>query len=165
MPSPPGAQPSSLARVRRLAHLLDTSIPLPFGVRVGWDAVLGLVPGLGDGVGTLLSAYIVVQAARLGAPSPLLLRMLGNVALEALAGVVPLVGDVFDAAWKANVRNVRLLEEHLAAPGPARASSSAWVVAVVLLLAGVVAVAVVLTVLVLRALGLGGAPQAGGPGG
>jgi hypothetical protein len=161
MARPAAPPPTALVRVRRLAHLLDTSIALPFGVRIGWDAVIGLVPGLGDGVGTLLSSYIVLQAARLGAPPAVLLRMLGNVALEALAGAVPLVGDVFDAAWKANVRNARLLEAHVATPGAARVSSTARVVAVVLLLVALLVAAGALSVLALGALaeGWGGRPR------
>ena len=114
---------ADLDHVRRLARQLDTAIPLPGGMRIGWDAVLGLIPGLGDWAGALLSSYIILQAMRLGAPREVLLRMVGNVGLEALVGSVPFFGDVFDAAWKANVRNVRLLEDHLAAPRGTRRAS------------------------------------------
>lgn len=75
--------------------------------------MIGLVPVAGDIAGVLLSTYIVVQAARLGAGKGLLARMALNVAIEGLAGMVPLAGDVFDAWWKANQRNVRLLEKWL----------------------------------------------------
>ncbi len=150
---------ASLAQVRRLSQLLDNSIPLPGGMRVGWDAVIGLVPGVGDTVGMLLSSYIVVQALRLGAPAPVLVRMLGNVALEALVGAVPLLGDVFDAAFKANVRNVRLLEQHVGAPMATRRASSAWVlgiVAALVVLLGLVVGLAVLAVRGLMSLGSGG---------
>ena len=96
--------------VDRLAYLLDDSIPIPgTGRRIGIDAVIGLVPGLGDVAGTALSGVIVVQAARMGAPFSVLLRMVLNVGIEALVGAIPFVGDLFDAWWKANRRNARLL--------------------------------------------------------
>lgn len=116
-----------LGRVDALARLLDDSIPIPgTGRRIGVDAVIGLVPGFGDGAGALLSLYVIVQAARLGVDRATLLRMAGNVAVEALVGVVPLAGDLFDAAFKANLRNVRLLRGHLDAPEPVRRSSRRW---------------------------------------
>jgi hypothetical protein len=146
------ADPASLEQVRRLARGLDTSIQLPGGFKVGWDAVLGLVPVVGDWAGALLSSYIVLQAVRLGASREVLLRMVGNVAVEALVGAVPFLGDVFDAAWKANTRNVRLLEDHLAAPIATRRASRAWVLGIVVLLVALVALTVTLAVLGVRAL-------------
>jgi hypothetical protein len=146
------ADPASLEQVRRLARGLDTSIQLPGGFKVGWDAVLGLVPVVGDWAGALLSSYIVLQAVRLGASREVLLRMVGNVAVEALVGAVPFLGDVFDAAWKANTRNVRLLEDHLAAPTATRRASRAWVLGIVVLLVALVALTVTLAVLGVRAL-------------
>ena len=104
----------TLARLKHLSYLLDSAFRIPvLGYRVGWDAVLGLVPGLGDAVGTLFSAYIVFEAARLGAPRNVLARMVYNVALEFIIGIIPIVGDLFDAVFKANIRNVRLLERAL----------------------------------------------------
>jgi hypothetical protein len=149
--SPP-TDPAPLTQVRRLAQMLDNSIPLPGGYRIGWDAVLGLIPGLGDGAGALLSTYIVLQAVRLGASREVLVRMLGNVAVEALVGAVPFLGDFFDAAFKANVRNVRLLEGHLANPGTARRASRAWVIGVVVALLAFLTLAIVLAVLTVRGL-------------
>ena len=115
-------------RLARIAWLLDSSIPLP-GTRfsIGLDAIVGLVPGFGDVVGVLLSSYIVREAARLGAPRSVLLRMAWNVALEGVVGMVPLFGDVFDAAWKANQRNYRLLEDYLDHPRRAVRSSRLFV--------------------------------------
>lgn len=97
-------------RLRRLAWLLDSSIRIP-GTRwtVGIDALIGLVPGLGDAVGVLLSSYIVYQAARLGATRGVLARMVLNIAIEGLVGAIPILGDLFDAGFKANQRNIRLL--------------------------------------------------------
>ena len=148
----PSDSAATLEQVRRLARTLDNSIPLPGGVRIGWDAVLGLIPGVGDGAGAVLSSFIVIQAARLGASRSVLTRMVGNVGLEALLGAVPFLGDLFDAAFKANVRNVRLLEQHLAAPGRTQRASTGWVVGLVVVLVGLFVLAGVLAVLLLRAL-------------
>jgi hypothetical protein len=116
-------------RLARLAWLLDNSIPLPgTPFRIGLDAIIGLVPGLGDVIGVLLSSYIVREAARVGAPPSVLTRMAFNVALEGIAGLVPFLGDVFDAAWKANQRNVALLDAHLANPRRTVRSSRLFVV-------------------------------------
>jgi hypothetical protein len=99
-----------LARMNHLAWLLDNSINIPIvNYRIGLDAVIGLVPGIGDIAGLVLSSYIIVQAVRLGVPGATILRMMANVGIETLLGTVPLLGDVFDATYKANVRNVRLL--------------------------------------------------------
>ena len=104
----------SLERLKHLSFLLDSAFQIPIlGYRVGWDAIIGLVPGLGDAVGLLFSSYIVFEAARLGAPKSVLARMVYNVALEFIIGVIPIIGDLFDAVWKANIRNVRLLERAL----------------------------------------------------
>ena len=139
--------PSYDADRRRLAHiawLLDNSIPLPgFNFRIGLDAILGLIPGIGDMLGVLLSTYIVREAARLGAPRSLLTRMAFNVALEGIVGLVPFLGDVFDAAWKANQRNFELLEGHLDNPRKAARASRAFVA---MLIAALVAFVTLLTI-------------------
>lgn len=99
-----------LHQVKTLAWLLDNSIPLPFlNYRVGLDALIGLIPGFGDIAGAAMSSFIVVQAVRLGVPRATLLRMVANIAIETSIGLVPIVGDFFDATFKANVRNVALL--------------------------------------------------------
>ena len=95
------------------ARLLDSSIRLPGGFRIGWDGIIGLIPGIGDAAGLGLSGYLVWRAARLGLPRATLARMVGNVALESAIGIVPIVGDAFDFAFKANVRNVRLMRKAL----------------------------------------------------
>ena len=103
-----------VARLDALATLLDTAFILPgTNVRFGFDALIGLVPGIGDAITTAISLYIVHEARQLGAPAPLILRMLANVALDGFVGAVPLVGDAFDVLWRANRRNVRLLREWL----------------------------------------------------
>jgi hypothetical protein len=124
-----------LAQVRErlawLAWLLDSSIPVP-GTRftIGLEALIGLVPVIGDAIGVFLSSYIVREAAALGVSRSILARMLFNVALEGLIGMIPLAGDLFDAAYKANQRNVRLLNAWLERPHAARRSSRAFVAAV-----------------------------------
>ncbi|HKO87089.1 MAG TPA: DUF4112 domain-containing protein [Burkholderiales bacterium] len=103
--------------LQKLAWLLDSSIPIPgTRMRVGIDALIGLIPGLGDLIGVFLSGYIVREAWRLGAPKSVLMRMAFNVAVEGVVGAIPFFGDLFDAAWKANQRNVRLLQTHYADP-------------------------------------------------
>lgn len=113
-----------IARVRRLTRLLDTSIRIPgTGRRIGLDPLLGLVPWAGDAVGAALSAYLIWESARLGASKGTVTRMLLNVAVETVLGVIPVAGDVFDAVWKANTRNLRLLEGYLADPARAGVAS------------------------------------------
>src|SRR5918996_464286 len=104
-------------RLKQLAWLLDSSIAIP-GTRftIGLEALIGLFPFIGDLIGVVLSSFILKEAARLGAPKSVLMRMSFNVALEGVVGIVPLAGDVFDAAFKANQRNVRLLENWLDEP-------------------------------------------------
>jgi hypothetical protein len=124
-------------RLARLAWLLDSSIPIP-GTRftIGLEALIGLFPVIGDAIGVFLSSYIVREAAALGVSRSILARMMFNVALEGLVGMIPLAGDVFDAAYKANQRNVRLLNAWLEHPRAAQRSSRAFMVA---LTAGLVA--------------------------
>lgn len=102
-----------IERLDRLATLLDTVFMLPgTNIRFGADALIGLVPGVGDGVTTALAAYIVYEAHRLGVPRRVLIRMIGNVAIDGMIGAVPVFGDLFDVAFRANRRNVRILREH-----------------------------------------------------
>ncbi len=103
-----------LARIRRVAWLVDAAFALPgTRFRFGLNSVIGLLPGGGDAVLGLISLYIVHQAHRLGVPAPKLARMVGNVALEVVGGSVPVLGDLFDVALKANLRNIAIIEEHL----------------------------------------------------
>ncbi|MGZ8156941.1 MAG: DUF4112 domain-containing protein [Burkholderiales bacterium] len=129
-----------LDRLGRLAWLLDSAFLLPgTRFRFGLDALLGLIPGLGDALGVLVSSYIIREAARAGAPTSVLMRMALNVAVEGLFGLIPVAGDIFDAAWKANQRNVALLEAVVENPRRAARSSSVVVglvlIGLVLLLA------------------------------
>jgi hypothetical protein len=124
-------------RLNQLAWLLDSSIPIP-GTRltIGIDALIGLFPFIGDLIGVLLSSYILSEAARLGAPKSVLMRMAFNVGVEGVVGIVPFAGDVFDAAWKANQRNVRLLNAWFDHPAKAQRSSRAFAALLILGMAG-----------------------------
>ena len=123
-----------------MAQLLDSAFVVPgTSYRIGLDPILGLVPGLGDLVSPLFAIGILWQARDLAIPRVVQLRMIVNVAIDALLGAVPLVGDLFDFAWKANTMNLALLERH--AQEERTASSGDWlfVVAMVLMLLGIAA--------------------------
>jgi len=116
--SPAQSRAARIARIDALATLLDTAFLLPgTNIRFGFDAMIGLIPGIGDVITTALSLYIVGEARALGAPRHLILRMLANVALDGVVGAVPLLGDAFDVMWRANRRNIALLRNHLIARG------------------------------------------------
>ncbi|CAN5189649.1 hypothetical protein BH23GEM2_BH23GEM2_09790 [soil metagenome] len=142
-----------LRAARALTGVLDTALRIPgTRIRFGLDPLLGLVPGLGDVAGAAMAGYVVVLASRLGAPTPVLLRMLANLGVDTVLGAVPFLGDAFDVAWKANVRNLALLDRYLEEPGTTR-RASALVVAGILVGIGLLAAgAVLLTVVVFRAL-------------
>jgi len=103
-----------LTQAKWLANLMDSNFSIPgTPMRFGWDSVLGLFPGVGDVVTSAISLMIVHHAWQTKA-SPLVLgRMLGNVAIDFVMGLIPIVGDFFDFAFKANRKNARLLERHL----------------------------------------------------
>jgi len=139
-PAPAAAPNESLRRTRAVATLLDEALRIPgTNVRFGVDPLVGLVPGLGDLLGGVASVYIILEAARAGAPSSVLLRMAINVGIDTLVGSLPVVGDLFDFAWKSNTRNVGLLARHLEAPAQTRRASRALVI---LLVAAIIAVIV-----------------------
>jgi hypothetical protein len=140
-----------LAAVRAIAKLMDSAFVLPgTRFRVGLDSIIGLFPVVGDLVGVLVSGYIVSVAARSGVPRTVLARMMLNVGIDAVGGAVPLVGDVFDAAWKANLRNVALLEQAVADPARARRSSRWMIAGLLAVLFAVVAGAVAAGVFLVR---------------
>jgi hypothetical protein len=110
----PRSRRERIARIDALATLLDTAFILPgINVRFGLDALIGLVPGIGDAITTAMSLWIVHEAHQLGAPKHVVARMLGNVALDSVVGAVPLIGDAFDVVWRSNRRNMRLLQDWL----------------------------------------------------
>ncbi|MEQ8847634.1 DUF4112 domain-containing protein [Botrimarina sp.] len=100
---------------RRLAYLLDDVFRIPgTNIRFGWDSIIGLVPGVGDAATTLIALAPVATAWKLGGSRWLIARMLGNVAIDATVGAIPLAGDAFDLFFKANRRNARMLEKFVA---------------------------------------------------
>ena len=115
-----GGPGEALEELDRLARLLDSRWRIPgTDIRFGADALVGLLPGVGDAATGLVSAYIILRAANHGAPKRLLARMAGNVALDTVVGSIPLAGSVFDLFFKANNRNIRLLRRHLEKRGQA----------------------------------------------
>lgn len=110
-----------LRRLDGLARLLDERFGIPGTPwRIGLDGLLGFIPGVGDVIAGGLSLYLLMEARRLGLPRHLQARMLANIAADVVVGSVPVVGDLFDVAFKANRRNLKLLREHLAKRGRTR---------------------------------------------
>jgi Domain of unknown function (DUF4112) len=148
---PLAAVPASLARLRNLSFWLDNAISIPgTKFRFGLDPIIGLLPGGGDTAGLLLSSYIVLEAAKLGASKSVLSSMAFNILLETIAGIVPFFGDFFDATWKSNARNLRLLEEHLQVPQARRANNRWFAFLLIGGLAVVFAGCVFLSILLVR---------------
>src|SRR5262245_37757791 len=107
-----------IARLESVANLLDTAFLIPgTGIRFGFDYVLDLLPGIGDVITSAISLWIVYEAHQLGARPHILARMVANLAVDGVIGAVPIAGDLFDVAWRANRKNVRILREHLARRG------------------------------------------------
>ena len=102
--------------IERLSWFLDESITLPNGYRIGFDGFLGLIPGVGDFIGGLLSSVIIYQAHQYGVPRMVLGRMIINMIIDTVIGAIPILGDVFDFVWKANKRNLALLDDYQQQP-------------------------------------------------
>jgi hypothetical protein len=101
-------------RLRRIAKLMDSQIRVPvLGLRIGADAVLGLVPGVGDAITGLIGAYLIYEAQRLGIPRSAVLRMVANIAFDTAVGAIPVAGDIWDFFFRANDRNMQILARHL----------------------------------------------------
>ena len=112
--STPGKHIAKVSKLRRISRVLDNAITIP-GTKFsfGLDPILGLLPGGGDTITGGISAYIVVEAARMGIPREILGQMVGNILIDSFAGTIPVLGDLFDVGWKSNVKNIELLEKHL----------------------------------------------------
>jgi Domain of unknown function (DUF4112) len=105
---------AALARVEALARVMDSMFEIPgTKVRIGFDAMLGLVPVLGDLLSQAISSYIIWEARRLGVSRFTMARMIGNSAIDTVVGIVPFVGDAFDVVFRANMKNLALLRAHL----------------------------------------------------
>ncbi len=139
----PDIKAPTLKRLRTFSRILDKAITIPgTGIGVGLDPILGLLPAGGDFLGVLLSAYIVLESARLGASKATLGRMTVNIIIDALVGVIPILGDFFDFAWKANDHNIRLLEDHLKFPSQKKRADT-WFVFVLLAILLLLAISLV----------------------
>ncbi|HEV2670744.1 MAG TPA: DUF4112 domain-containing protein [Gemmatimonadales bacterium] len=146
-----------LATLATFAMWLDAGWRIPgTNIRFGLDPILGLIPGVGDAAGAVLAGWIFVEAIRLGASRATLVRIAGNVVLDGGLGAVPILGDIFDFAWKANLRNVALLEPHVLAPAHARGTDRFFIACVIggviLVIAGVLALGILVTRWAFRAL-------------
>ena len=109
---------AALDRLDMLARLFDTAFILPgTNIRFGVEAIMRLVPGIGDAAASALSCYLLYEAHRLQVPSPVFARMAANVAIEGVVGAIPFLGDMFDVGFRANRRNVAILKEHFAREG------------------------------------------------
>ncbi|NRB07838.1 MAG: DUF4112 domain-containing protein [Richelia sp.] len=140
---------ATLKRLRLFSRLLDKAIPIPgTNVGIGLDPILGLIPAGGDFLGVVLSAYIIFESARLGASKKILGKMVSNIVIDALLGVIPILGDIFDIAWAGNQRNMALLEQHLqSSPHGVEKADKLFlfllVIGLLLLAVGVVAFAII----------------------
>ena len=138
MTSTPAKQIAKLDRLRRISRVLDNAIPVPgTKLRLGLDPILGLLPGGGDTITGGISAYIVVEAARMGIPREVLLKMVGNIVIDSFAGTIPVLGDLFDVGWKSNLKNIELLEKHLQITESTK-SDKLLIIGLILLLAVIV---------------------------
>ena len=147
-------QTQRLEALRRISQLLDSAFLLPgTSYRFGLDPILGLIPGIGDLVSPLFTIGILWQGRDLGLPRIVQLRMIVNVAIDTLLGAVPLIGDLFDFAWKANDMNLAMLEKHGYEERPASTGDWLFVVGLTVLLVIMAAMPVVLAGWLIRSLG------------
>jgi hypothetical protein len=117
----PGGPEESVARLEALGRLMDGAFVLPgTNIRLGLDAIIGLVPVAGDVISGLLSSYLIWEARQLGASRWLIARMMGNTLLDTTIGAIPLVGDAFDLLFRANMKNMALLRRHMEKRGLGR---------------------------------------------
>ena len=107
-------QRAILQRLDKFSRFTDSSIGLPFTrFKIGVEPIIGLVPGIGDVIGLAMSGYVLLEAQRAGASKEVKQRMLRNIGIDFVGGLIPVVGDAFDAVYKANTRNTRLLRNYL----------------------------------------------------
>ncbi len=140
--------PQDLVALRRFAYLMDQAFPVPgTKIRIGLDAVLGLIPGIGDVMGAVLSTWIIAGALRHRVPARVILRMVFNIAIDLIFGAIPVAGDVFDFLYEENMKNMRLLEKHRDRTRPPRRTSEIALI-LGLIVAFLVLLALTLVVLV-----------------
>lgn len=124
-----------------LARLLDSAIPLPGGFRIGLDGIIGLIPGVGDAITGLFSLLILQEAYKRRVPKMILVRMAINILIDTLVGAIPILGDIFDFFWKANTKNIQLLDDYTYSPQ--RTYRKATFASVVILMAAVIALCMI----------------------
>lgn len=113
-PGADGDPAGKLDRIEGLATLLDTKFVIPgTGIKLGLDSIIGLIPGIGDSASLVASFVVLARLARLGLPAPIIVRMAANILIDALVGTVPLIGDIFDVAYRANVKNTKIARDWL----------------------------------------------------
>jgi hypothetical protein len=147
---------ATLDRLRRWSTLLDSAYAVPgTNMRVGWDPILGLLPGIGDLLTPLCGIYIVSTAMRLGVPRVVQARMILNVLIDAAIGIVPVLGDLADRVWKANTCNLALLERHAWTIQPPSPWDWVFVVLVAVLMVAALLLPLAAFLWILQALGRG----------
>jgi hypothetical protein len=120
--------------LNNVADLMDRRFTIPgTNFRFGVDSVIGLIPGIGDWAGGLIAIYFPVHAAVVKVPAPVIFRMFLNIIIDILIGSIPLLGDLFDVTWKANVRNVRLMQQYQHDPETTKTHSQWYIWSVVAL--------------------------------
>jgi hypothetical protein len=127
----------TLAPARQIARVMDNLIRvLGTNIGIGLDPILNLIPIAGDAAGTLMSAYLLVTGYRLGVPKRVLMRMMLNIGIDTVVGAIPFFGNIFDFVWKANAKNLHLLEQYTTAPQQTSHSSGVFVGMMLVVLAG-----------------------------
>ncbi|OYZ19279.1 MAG: hypothetical protein B7Y39_12135 [Bdellovibrio sp. 28-41-41] len=135
--------------IRYIADLLDTKFKLPNGWRFGLDGLLGLIPGFGNIVTDIMSFYILIRAALLGCPPAVILRMALNVVIDNIVDKVPVLGLLFDFIWKANTKNIKLMDDYFTNPQKTNKSSKLLMTVMILGLFGLFVACVVLSISIL----------------
>ncbi|MEH1765021.1 DUF4112 domain-containing protein [Nostoc sp.] len=149
----PDAKAPTLKRLRQLSRLLDNIITVP-GTKIGFglDPIIGLIPIGGDFLGVMFSSYIILEAARLGVSRATLGKMVLNVIIDGLVGTVPVLGDLFDFAWRSNIYNIKLLEDYLKFPSQQKSANRWFIFAVLVGLLLISIVLIALPVILIRIL-------------
>lgn len=137
-----------------LSHYLDGLFKIPgTGWRFGLDSLIGLIPNVGDISTSLVSFYILIAGVRYGVPKITLIRMAFNIGLDYVVGAIPFIGDAFDFFWKANKQNMELIRERGAGRGKGTTSDWIFVIAIILILLGILAGSIFVSLLILGFLG------------
>ncbi len=109
-------QNKNIEDLKELARVLDEQFKLPFGIKFGWDFILGIIPGIGDFVPHVIGSYIVIRAVQINVSVSIIIRMILNLGIDYLVGSIPFLGDAFDVFWKANDKNYKLVEAYVNSP-------------------------------------------------